>query len=229
MPARTVRTGQCRGWLGSWKSSTSCSRSCSSRSLGSPRCACLRGRCTARGCGERRGIDRRPGTAWLQGQARRPREAAGHCATARGAAEQEGCAGRAVERLHLVLGLRHRRDADLPAARVRARRLPRPAADDLHRAGRPADHDRAVSPGRHDLHAGGRVLRRRARELRPARRPDRVGRAAHRLHRHRCRAVGSGDGRDHLAGTCAAALCVERGDHRRRRADPRLRQPARGT
>ena len=118
--------------------------------------------------------------------------------------KQEGRARRAVQRLHLLLRVRHRRDADRAAGGLRPDRLPHPAADDRRRARR-ADPDDAVLPrGRHGLHQGRRVLRRGAGELRAARSPRSLGRAADRLHRHR-RGAGRGrHGRDHLAGAGAA-------------------------
>ena len=133
--------------------------------------------------------------------------------------------GRAGARLHLVLGLRHRGDADPAGALRRPGRL-RPGRSHHHRhPGRPLLRHPLVPGGHSALHEGRRLLRRGPRQLRSAHRSDRGRGAVDRLHGDGRRAD---VGRHRRADQCRAQPGqVHRRDHRGRDPAPALRQPAR--
>ncbi len=129
--------------------------------------------------------------------------------------------------LHLVLGLRHRRDPHADDALHRHRRV-RPRRADHVRDPRRAVLRHHELHGRHQvLHDRRRLLRRGARQFRSEDRPDRRGGAVDRLHRHRRGPVLGRHGGlgEHDPVTSLASLSAV--DHPRRRTDPDLRQPAR--
>ena len=151
--------------------------------------------------------------------------APGHRAARLGAPAAAHRPGRAGARLHLVLGLRHRGDADPAGALRRPGRL-RPGRSHHHRhPGRPLLRHPLVPGGHSALHQGRRFLRRGPRQLRSAHRADRGRGAVDRLH---------GDGRRADVGRHRRAHQrraqpdeVHRRDHGGRDPAPPLRQPAR--
>ncbi len=177
----------------------------------------------AAGCG-RRGHPRDPA---LPPEEPPPRAAPRHRAAGVGAAQQADRARRAGARLHLVVGLRHRADADPARALRRPGRL---HAGRSHHAGhprRPLLRDPVVPRRDRPLHEGRRLLRRGPGQLRPADRADRCRRVAHRLHGDR----GGADVRRHRGPHQRRAQPGQPlghgGDHGRRDPAPPLRQPAR--
>ena len=135
--------------------------------------------------------------------------------------------GRAGARLHLVLGLRHRGDADPAGALRRPGRLHPGRPHHPRHPRRPLLRHPLVPGGHPALHEGRRLLRRGPRQLRAAHRADRGRGAAHRLHGHR---RGADVGRHGRADQCRAqpGQHDRHGRHHRGRDPaPALRQPAR--
>ena len=128
-----------------------------------------------------------PETRSLPAQEQTARAAAGHRAAGHGAAEPAHRAGRVGAGLHLVVGLRHRGDADPAGALRRPGRLRPGRPHHVGHPGRPLLRHPLVPRGDSALHQGRRLLRGGPRQLRAQDRPDRRGGAPDRLHGDRRR------------------------------------------
>ena len=168
-----------------------------------------------------------PREAALSPEEQTARASARHRATQLGAARAPDGARRAGPGLHLLLGLRHRGDADPDDALHRAGRLQPAGADHPGHSRRPVLRHPVVPRRDPVLHQGGRRLRGGPGQLRAEGGPGRRGGAADRLHGHGGRADGGRHGQSDQCHPEPGQHHRHGGHHGRRRAAPPLRQPAR--
>ena len=184
------------------------------------------GRRPRRARGRRRGDPRDPP---LPAQEQVARAAAGHRAAGHRAPEPPDRVGRAGPRLHLVIGLRHRGDADPAGAVRRFGRLRFGGSHHAGHLGRPLLRHPLLPRGHSALHQGRRLLRGGARQLRSQGRPDRRRGPPDRLHGDRRRAVVGRHGGAHERRAEPRQHDRHRRHHRGRRPAPPVRQPARNS